>query len=91
MIINILYSTSIYERHIEWCGNVLDEMYPPVTYTEGIPDRNTLRIHSVYVQGVIMLAAGDLPTICTFRSSENHRQESRTKNKTEQDIKSTQF
>lgn len=25
---------------------------PPVTYTEGIPERNTLRIHSVYVQGV---------------------------------------
>ena len=26
---------------------------PPVTYTEGIPDKNTLRIHSVYVQGVL--------------------------------------
>lgn len=33
-------------------------MWPPVTYTEGIPDRKTLRIHSVYVQGVAFSQQG---------------------------------
>lgn len=36
-------------------------MSPPVTYTEGIPDRKTLRIHSVYVQGVAFDHRGWIP------------------------------
>lgn len=31
---------------------------PLVTYTEGIPDRLTLRIHSVYVHEVTRLSSG---------------------------------
>lgn len=50
------------------------EMSPPVTYTEGIPDRKTLRIHSVYVQGVAFDHRGWIVVVISLQLKEKKKQ-----------------